>query len=518
MLSENINIYQYQVLSLFRESETLPRVGFEREGLRIENSSISQNHHPKSLGSALCNKYITTDFSEAQLELVTPPYENKNKAMQFLDDIHHFVSNKIDDQIIWPFSMPLGIDSEEQIAIASYGDSNLARFKKIYRNGLFNRYGKMMQTISGVHYNYSVPDTIWENELFSSIDSDSKEIRSSAYFNMLRNIFRLNWLILYLFGASPALNKKLLNDDSKAFKKLDKETFYMPYSTSLRMSEYGYQNEDRKNLEISINSMEQYILDLQKATTTKHEDFTKIKSIDPDNQAQINGNILQIDDEYYAIARAKSKDISIKPTTFKLKKTGVDFIELRSLDIDPFSRTGISEEAIFFLELLLTYCFIEEAKPFTPDEIKNNNYNHSLVAKEGRNPNIKLSRDGQPIGLIQWGKEIIDDLYPIADALDCKRGKYSSAVESAKDKLNNPNLTLSAKMLDLLNSENISILELGMNIGNANKDYYLKNNKSKNKSWSLLSKEAKESVIRQDLLEKSDNLSFGDYLESYFNI
>jgi len=515
---DQLNCSENEILSLIRESDCSSKVGFEREGLRVGNSLLSKKPHPKSLGSALCNKFITTDFSEAQLELVTPPHEDKKDAMQFLDDIHHFTSHKIEDEIIWPFSMPLDIGSDEDIPIASYGKSNLARFKEIYRNGLSERYGKMMQAISGVHYNYSVPDAIWENELFKNIDIDPKETRSAAYFNMMRNIYRMNWLVFYLFGASPVITKNFLTQDSEPFKKLDKQTLYLPYSTSLRMSNFGYQNARRKKLEVSINSMAQYISDLKKATNTTHEEFRNIQTKNSNLQAQINENILQIDDEYYAIARAKSKIISDQQTTSKLNQGGVDFIELRSLDIDPFSRTGINEETTLFLELLLTYCFIKQGQLFTSEEIENINHNDSLVAKTGRKPNLELIRNRKKISLSAWGNQIMENLYPIAAILDCEGAKYSIAIENAKEKINNPDQTLSAQILELLSSNNTSFLELGMSIGRENKDYYLKSKKSTNQSWDLLDKEAKESIAEQEALEKNDSLSFESYIENYFKL
>ncbi len=516
MFTDQPNCSENEILSLIRESDCSSKVGFEREGLRVGNSLLSKKPHPESLGSALCNKFITTDFSEAQLELVTPPHEDKKDAMQFLDNIHHFTSHKIEDEIIWPFSMPLDIGSDEDIHIASYGKSNLARFKEIYRNGLSERYGKMMQAISGVHYNYSVPDDIWENELFKNIDIDPKKTRSEAYFNMMRNVYRMNWLVLYLFGASPVITKNFLTQDSEPFKKFDKNTLYLPYSTSLRMSNYGYQNARRKKLEVSINSMAQYISDLTNATNTTHEEFRKIQTKNSNIQAQINANILQIDDEYYALARAKSKIISDQRTTSKLNQGGVDFIELRSLDIDPFTRTGIKEETTLFLEVLLTYCFVKQGQLFSSEEIENINHNDSLVAKTGRKPNLELIRNEKKISLSAWGSQIMENLYPIAAILDCEGAKYSMAIDNAKVKINNPDQTLSAEILELLSSNNISFLELGMSIGSENKDYYLKSKKSTNQSWDLLDKEAKESIAKQEALEKNDSLSFELYVENYF--
>ena len=505
-----------KILNRFQNLTKRFETGFEKESLRVSKECISTKPHPRSIGSALTNRYITTDFSEAQLELVTPPHEDKKDAMQFLDDIHHFISHKIEDEIIWPFSMPLDIGSDEDILIASYGKSNLARFKEIYRNGLSERYGKMMQAISGLHYNYSVPESIWESEFFNNKDIDPKKTRSAAYFNMMRNVYRMNWLVLYLFGASPVITKNFLAQDSDPFKKLDKKTLYLPFATSLRMSNYGYQNARRKKIEVSINSMDQYISDLRSATNTTHHEFRNIQTENSNFQAQINENILQIDDEYYAIARAKSKIISDQRTTSKLKQGGVDFIELRSLDIDPFSRIGIKEETALFVEILLTYCFIKQGQLFSSEEIDNINHNDLLVAKMGRKPNLELIRDGKKISLSDWGNQIMENLYPIAAILDCEGAKYSVAIDNAKEKINNPDQTLSAQMLELLSSNNTSFLELGMSIGQEHKNYFLESEKSTNQSWDLLDKETRESIAKQEALEKNDSLSFESYLEDYF--
>ena len=303
MFIDQLNCSENEILSLIKEYDCSPKVGFEKETLRVINSGISQKKHPESLGSALCNKYITTDFSEAQTELVTPPFHDKIQGLKFLEDIHHFVSCNITDEILWPFSMPPPIDDDREITIANYGSSNLGLFKRRYRTGLSERYGSLMQTISGIHYNYSVPESIWESSLFKNTDINPNIIRSDAYFNMLRNIYRINWLILYLFGASPILTRNFVNEEEKGFNQLDNQTLYLPYATSLRMSNFGYQNTRRRKLEVSINSINEYVADLSNATKTIHPDFAKIHSTSTNFKAQINENVLQIDDEYYAIAR-----------------------------------------------------------------------------------------------------------------------------------------------------------------------------------------------------------------------
>ena len=370
------NNLEKRLLSELKNILSDSKIGIEKESLRVINSSISQKHHPNSLGSALFNRYITTDFSEAQLELVTPPTNKKYETLEFLEDIHHFVSSNIDDEILWPFSIPTLINNEEDISIANYGSSNLGIFKKTYRKGLSLRYGRLMQSISGIHYNYSLPESFWQSEFINNNSENSMEIRSSAYFNMLRNIYRMNWLILYLFGASPIITKSFIATNNQSLKQLDfdSQTYYLPYATSLRMSDFGYSNAIRNNLKVSMASLKEYVSDLRKATSTPFDDFLEID----EHQQQINANVLQIDDEYYAIARAKSATLSNLRTTSKLTHGGVDFIELRSLDLNPYSRIGIDKETLFFLESFLIYCFVKQGPKFTDNEIKEINQNDSM--------------------------------------------------------------------------------------------------------------------------------------------
>ena len=491
-------------------------IGFEKESLRVKNTRISKSQHPRSLGSALCNQYITTDFSEAQLEIVTPPLADKEKAFKLLEDIHHFISCNLDDEILWPFSMPVDI-IEEEIPIAYYGSSNLGVLKQTYRNGLSHRYGRIMQAISGLHYNYSVPEDLWGSLSFHKMEKDSKKARSAAYFNMLRNIYRINWLILYLFGASPILMKSFLAEDTKIFKKLDKKTLYLPYATSLRMSNYGYQNSNRKKLEVSVNSIDEYISDLRNAANAAHPEFLKIQDTNTKLQAQINKNVLQIDDEYYAVARAKSKIVSDEQTTSKLNKGGVDFIELRSLDLNPFSRVGIDRETRDFIEVLLTDCFIRKGEYFTDDEIKTINHNDGLVATKGRYPKLELLKDGEPISLKDWGNQIIDRLLPIANLLDDDKDLYTHAVIQMKNKINDPSQTLSGRLLDKISNLGTSFIEFGTETGEANKKHYLNLQESQNPNWDLLKKEAVNSHNEQKKLEQDDGESFQVYLKNYLN-
>ena len=517
MVDHSENLIDAVLSSAVKDTLSFGKLGIEKESLRIIQSQITQSTHPKKMGSALCNRYITTDFSESQLELITPPLPGKTAGLEFLDHIHHFVSHNINKEILWPFSMPPTIKSEQDLPIADYGISNLGLFKQLYRKGLSHRYGRSMQAISGVHYNYSLPDSIWHCSFFEDHQLDSRAIRSDSYFRMLRNIYRMNWLVIYLFGASPILTKDLLTKNTEPIQKLDNQTYYLPYATSLRMSDFGYQNLLRAALNISSDSLNDYISDLNMATSTISEDFQNIDTQNNTDQLQINANLLQTEDEYYAVARSKSNIISNQRLTSKLKKGGVDFIELRSLDLNPFSRIGIDEETVYFLEVFLIYCFLTTSHLINKDELKTTKDNDSLVAKRGRDPSLLLQKDQASISLQEWGKQIVDEMTPIAELLDGEETVYRDMMCKIASKIKDPDQTLSGLLLDKIITEKVDFIDLGNSIGETNKQHYLDLEKSANPNWDRLEKEAINSISQQSILEEEQNESFESFVADYFD-
>ena len=493
------------------------RFGIEKESLRVVQSAISKQLHHESLGSPLCHKYITTDFSEAQLELITPPLEDKKKGLIFLENIHHFVSNKIEDEIIWPFSMPPFIQSNDDIPIASYGSSNLALFKTTYRNGLSHRYGRTMQAISGIHFNYSLPQQIWKSSLFGQEKVTSKKLRANIYFRTLRNLHRMNWLILYFFGASPIVTKNFLSKKYRGFEKLDNNTYYLPFATSLRMSDLGYQNINQSKAAISINSLQEYVQDLRKATSTMCHDFERIDKETTEAYPQINSNILQIEDEYYAVARPKSSNVATQRLTTKLGHTGVDYIELRSLDINPFQRIGIDLDTVHFLEIFLIYCTLIPSPPIENSEIEEIKHNDLLVATRGREVGLNLSNGGTKISLKSWANQILDEMISVAGFLDNTTTDFSGIIHKFSTQIADTEKTLSAMLLNKILTERIDFLELGRTMGNDYKNFYIGQETFKNSDWSLLEKESFDSKQRQLELEQTDNQSFRDFVKEYFD-
>ena len=497
-----------------REYFTLANIGFEKESLRVINSAISRSSHPKELGSALCNEKITTDFSESQLELITPPLKSGINSHLALDQIHYFVNSKINNEMLWPLSMPPEIASENDIPIASYGSSYLGMFKETYRKGLSIRYGRTMQAISGFHFNYSLPEKIWE-PIIKSTNNDQKEIRSEIYLNMLRNIFRMNWLILYLFGSSPALTKNFLKNKNEKFKKLDEKTFYLQYATSLRMSDYGYCNLSRSNTFVSLNSINDYVRDIRSATLTIDPIFRNFKD---GREHQLNPNTLQIEDEYYAVARAKSNCNQYKRTSSNLLEGGIDFIEIRSLDLDPFSRTGIDVETIHFFEVFMAYCFSKKSELINKDQSEIIKQNDLLVAKYGRKPDLILIDKQKSIPLREWAHMILQEMLPIAEKMDKNESIYVDSIRNCIEKIDDPSLTLSGLLIHKLLNEKRNHIELGNHIGKLNKEYYLETYDSNFNDPDAFEIEAANSLQKQDALEKEAKGSiktFEDYKAEY---
>ena len=280
--------------------------GVEKEALRIDLAGyLSQSSHPDALGSALTNRFITTDFSEALLEFVTPAYVTTWEALRCICDIHQFTYENLGDELLWAASMPCRIPEESRIPLARYGSSNVGQMKTTYRRGLGYRYGRNMQTIAGVHFNYSLPLPFWA--VFQDLlddDRDADVFRSERYMGLVRNVRRSGWILLYLFGASPALCRSF-DVDAADLEALNPETLFAPWATSLRMSDLGYTNESQGRICIGLNSVDDYIHDLSAAMRTPDPNYERIGVKVDGSWRQLSANQLQIENEYYSPIRPK---------------------------------------------------------------------------------------------------------------------------------------------------------------------------------------------------------------------
>ncbi|HEX5421791.1 MAG TPA: glutamate--cysteine ligase, partial [Gammaproteobacteria bacterium] len=301
--------------------------GLEKESLRADSAGrLSLRPHPPALGSALTHPYITTDYSEALLELVTPPVRSTADTVTCLGDLHSFVHRCLDGELLWPASMPCLLGASDDIPIAEYGSSNLGRMKNVYRRGLGHRYGRAMQAIAGIHFNYSPPAELWsamrehEGALVSEADFRSRELLALA-----RNYRRCAWLVIYLFGASPALDKSFRPEGHEMLEALDGRTWYSPFATSLRMSDLGYRNKTQARLNISLNSPEEYIDGLRAAVTSAEPRYEAIGISVDGEYRQLNANILQIENEYYSSIRPKPGKGNKSRPTVALRHDGVEY-------------------------------------------------------------------------------------------------------------------------------------------------------------------------------------------------
>ena len=495
------------------------KLGIEKESLRVRlDGYISSGPHSRVLGSALTNRYITTDYSEALLEFVTPPVHSSWQAIQFLCDVHQYVYDAIGDELLWALSMPCMIRSEKDIPIAKYGESNVGIMKTVYRRGLGYRYGRRMQAIAGIHFNYSLPERFWPHyhDIEKSTEDD-EDFRSSAYLGLVRNVRRLDWFLLYLFGASPAVCKSFLAGTNSDLLELDSGTLYGPHATSLRMSDIGYQHSRQASLNVSANSLDEYIHDLEMAVGTSNPEYQKIGVKVDSEYRQLNANCLQIENEYYSTIRPKRVAYSGERATEALRRGGVEYVELRALDISPFDPVGISQMQIRFLEVFSIYCMLKDSPPIDSLENEENVNNRAVVASRGREPNLQLRRNGTLYSLRSWGKEICDGMLAIAEVIE-KDGEhgYVDVIRKQMKIVADADLTPSALLVEELRKTGQPMFTYAMNLSRTHAEYFRDLSPELNAHRGLLVEESRSSLERQAEIEAQDKISFDEYLEQYF--
>ncbi|MCD6681253.1 MAG: glutamate--cysteine ligase [Burkholderiaceae bacterium] len=397
------------------------RRGVEKESLRTQRDGrLSQMPHPAALGSALTHPHITTDFSEAQIELITGVHADAQACLSELTELHQFVYRHLDGEILWSASMPCGLPADDEIPLARYGRSNLGRAKTVYRQGLSHRYGRRMQTISGIHYNFSLPDDAWRSLQHADASrEDARAYRDASYFSLIRNFRRHSWLLLYLFGASPAVCSSFLDGHSHTLQPMGAGTLYLPYATSLRMGPLGYQSDAQASLAVSFNCFDSYAASLSKALSEPYPAYEDIGIHDGNGlYRQLATTLLQIENEFYGTIRPKR---SIRPGERPLRalaERGVEYVEVRCLDIDPFFAAGIGTQTMRFLDAFLLHCLLADSPPDTPQEIAALSHNQHRVAQYGRDAAMLLRDGGRERSLRDWGGELLDACAPIAEALD----------------------------------------------------------------------------------------------------
>ena len=410
------------------------RRGVEKESLRtLASGRLAVTRHPKGLGSALTHPHITTDFSESQVELITGVHAGAQACLDELTQIQQMTMRELGDEMLWVSSMPCGLPQDDDIPLGQYGTSNVGRSKNVYRRGLGYRYGRRMQTISGIHYNWSLPD-----------------VSSEQYFGLIRNFRRHAFLLLYLFGASPAVCSTFVAGRQHQLQALNAHTMYLPYATSLRMGRLGYQSDAQASLAVSYNSLEGYGSSLQGALTTAYPAYEAIGVRGPDGEyRQLATSLLQIENEFYGTIRPKRVIFPGERPLHALRERGVEYVEVRLMDLDPFETVGINSQTMRFLDVFLLHCLFSDSPPDSPQEIIALAHNQHHVAERGREPGLQLERGVGTVSLTDWGLELVEQLAPIARQLDAAHGctDYTAAVTAAAQGLHHPETLPSARVL-----------------------------------------------------------------------
>ncbi|MBT0721492.1 glutamate--cysteine ligase [Rosenbergiella collisarenosi] len=493
--------------------------GIERESLRVRaDGALSEQGHPAALGSALTHDWIITDFAEALMEFVTPVDRDIPHLLTFLRDLHRHVAKKLGDERLWPFSIPGKITDPQTIELANYGSSNLGQMKHIYRQGLKHRYGSLMQVISGIHYNFSLPTAFWEARATAENDSRPlQDVASDGYLGLIRNYYRFGWIIPYLFGASPAVCESFLSDTSvlETMESDGQGTRWFPYATSLRLSDLGYTNKSQSGLAISFNSLDEYVAGLKQAIATPSAAYEKMGLFDAQQRRiQLNTNVLQIENELYAPIRPKRVIRRGEAPSDALQRGGIEYIEVRSLDINPFSATGISEEQVRFLDVFLVWCALIDSPDMDAAQLNFVKGNWNSVIMQGRKPGLSLKGEcGQHnFSLQEAGLALFDGLDTIAQILDGEpNGPYQTTCQRLRGMIVDPESTYSGKILSVIKQEGFvgSGVTLAENYRQA-----LQQEPLEILTEDIFAKKAAESLAEQQDIEANDTLTFEQYLAS----
>jgi len=493
--------------------------GLEKESLRVDNAgNISTLPHNKELGSALTNPYITTDFSESLLELITPTFHDPQECLDFMSDIHSFVYKHINEEMMWPSSMPPPIEDENKIPIGNYGSSNTGMLKTIYRRGLSHRYGSIMQAISGIHYNFS-----FSNEFFKRIHKTYKpnssvlELKNNLYLGMARNFRRYSWLYFVLFGASPSTSESFVGKHNAHFTKFSVDGLYKIDATSLRMGDLGYISAAQDQLSISMNSLDEYCKDLNLALKNKYKPYTDVGEFNEGQRIQLNDSIIQIENEYYSTIRPKRVCPSGERPVNILKDKGIEYLELRCVDLDPFNPIGIDRNQIDFLDMMLLYCLSKESPPINKDENMMILKNHREIIDRGRNADLKIEKKGIKISTFDYASQILEELSEMNSSV----GKYlfgssynfwSESLNKQIDKIQDYKKLPSSIVINSILEGSKSYLDFNLDLASKNKRYfeeYVSKNELKFKD------SAKISLEKQVEIENNEEEPFEEYLRSF---
>lgn len=513
--------------------------GIERETLRVNRDGrLASTPHSASLGAPLTHPHITTDYAEALMEFVTSAEPDITTVLGQLDAVHRFTYGHLGEELLWSQSMPCDLPPEPEIAIADYGTSHIGMLKHVYRRGLAVRYGKAMQCIAGVHYNFSLSEKLWSllravdetagaNPAMSAVRGYAQETtgaseadyarayQSAGYFSLIRNFRRYSWLLMYLFGASPALASGFLHGRAHRLEILANDTLYLPYATSLRMSDLGYQSNAQEGLSVQFDNIDNYIQSLASAVSQPYPPYAEIGTRRNGQWLQLNTNLLQIENEYYSTIRPKRVIGVGERAIGALAARGVQYVEVRCLDVDPFEPIGISLETSRFMDAFLLFCALEES-PLSTDRGAADTENFAKTVKEGRRQGLMLQHDGSAVELRTWAVDLLNQIGVTAALLDlhAQSSVHADALRAQRAKVADVSLTPSARVLAAMAQDGNSFAAFGMRQSRAHAAAFGARPLTAQQNLEF-ERSVRQSIEDRIALETQQTGDFDDFVEAY---
>ena len=493
------------------------RFGLEKEGLRVDKDTgaLAPTPHAEALGSALTHPHITTDYSEALLEFVTATYDTPRAALAELESLQAYSATVLGNERIWPLSMPCLLpESDSDIPLAYYGESHLGRLKTVYRRGLGFRYGRQMQTIAGVHFNLSWSDAFWHWRATldgHTTDQDSRQIRDTGYFHTIRNYRRIQWLFMLLTGASPAVDASFRLLAMDRFK-IANRTRIAADATSLRMSDLGYQSAAQESINICFNHLDTYCETLARAVHQPWPTYEGLGLKDEAGFKQLNTAVLQIENEYYSSIRPKRVQQAAERPVRALINRGVEYLEIRAIDLNPYARNGISETEACLITLLMTACAVAES-PHNSDE--------ECVAISGLNARATWAgrRDSQHFDTERTfrkaGLDVLASLDGLAEVLDRAQATqgHTDALQDARVRLQGDCPLLSEEV----EASSIAPGHLEFGLAQAELHHHNLIAQTTPEGRAEFARLASDSLRTQQDIESQDQGSFDNFVTAFIN-
>lgn len=496
--------------------------GIERECLRVTpDGTLATTPHPAALGSALTHTSITTDYSEALLEFITPVSRDIEDTLNILEDIHSFVYLKNGDDLLWGSSMPCIVAGDAGIPVALYGDSNVGRMKTVYRYGLGHRYGRLMQAIAGVHYNFSMPQSYWEAaHAADGGEGPLQDYITCRYLGLIRNFRRWSWLLIYLFGASPAVCASFMRGRSDhPLEPFDEQgkSLHLPHATSLRMGGLGYNSDAQSSLRVCYNSLDNYIATLSEAIRTPHPEYAALNGKENDEYRQLNDGLLQIENEFYSAIRPKHPAQSGEAPLMALRQRGIEYVEVRCIDISPFHPLGIDAPQLRFVDSFLLHCLLAPSPACDEDDQDRQAANLEAVVNRGREPGLQLAGDNGDCSLQDWANTLLDAVADSTTLLDQAHdsGDYAAALALQRAKVLDPETTPSAQVLNEMREDDLPFFHLSLRYSKRWAQRFRERSLSP-EALQRLEEESVASIAAQRDIEAADTISFEEYLNVYF--